>query len=225
MLDLAGVAELFADGSRAAMLDQLMNGESLPVGVLAANAGIAPSTASKHIAKLEAGGLVKVATRGRVREVSIAGADVADAIEAIGRLAEPTRARSLRGVNRMESLRLARSCYDHLAGAAGVALTDALIKHDALQWQGDALVARDSLAWKSLNIDLNAVRDSAGRRMLVRPCLDWTERRPHFAGALGAASLQTMIETGWVRRKPGGRALDITRAGAAGFAKLGADFG
>ena len=214
MLDLADIAGLFADRTRARMLDELMSGGALRAGVLASRARVAPSTASKHLAKLEAGGLVTVTSRGRTREVRLAGPEVAEAIEALGRLAAPRPPRGLREATRMDALRCARSCYDHLAGQTGVRLTDALVASGALRVRdGGFALAPDHPAWARLGVDVAAVREGAGRRPVVRSCLDWTERRPHLAGALGAAVLGALLSDGSVRRLPGGRALAVTPAG------------
>jgi DNA-binding transcriptional ArsR family regulator len=213
MRELSDVAALFADRSRARMLDELMSGGGLPAGVLAARAGIAPSTASKHLAKLEAAGLVTIAAQGRVREVRLAGSAVAEAVETLGRLAESTSPSGLRDVTRMEALRRARTCYDHLAGQLGVSLTEALVDRGALNASDGGLTIGESAAWTDLRIDIDRVRAAAGRRPLARVCLDWTERRPHIAGAIGAAILRSLHENQWVRRRPGGRALSVTPAG------------
>jgi DNA-binding transcriptional ArsR family regulator len=219
--ELSDIAALFADRSRVRMLDELMSAEAVTAGVLAARAGIAPSTASKHLARLEAHGLVTITSRGRTREVRLAGPEVAAAIEALGRLARPAAPSGLRDVNRMTALRHARSCYDHLAGQLGVALTDTLIDHGALRAADGALAAADSDVWPALGIDLAAIRAGAGRRQLARPCPDWTERRPHLAGALGAAVLHSLIGRDWIRRRPGGRALTVTTTGTVALQALG----
>lgn len=223
MRDISAVAGLLANRTRTRMLDELMSGDALPAGVLAARAGVTPSTATKHLAKLEAGGLVTITSRGRVREVRLAGPDVAEVVEVLGRLAQPSHPSGLRQVSRMDALRHARSCYDHLAGEAGVALTDALIARGALQATDAGLAVHESKLWSDLRLNIADVRAAAGRRPLARPCLDWTERRPHLAGALGAAVLQSLHRSGWVRRRPGGRALDVTPTGQICLRALGAE--
>jgi DNA-binding transcriptional ArsR family regulator len=202
------------------MLEELMSDIALPAGVLAARAGVAPSTATKHLAKLQAGGLVTITPRGRLREVRLAGPPVAEAIESLGRLAKPSRATGLRQISRMDSLRRARSCYDHLAGETAIALTDTLTARGALQLTDDGFAVHESNLWSVLGLDIDSVRSHARRRPLARPCLDWTERRPHLAGALGAAILRSLLQHDWVRRRPDGRALEVTRAGHATLATL-----
>jgi len=212
MSELAPVASLVADPTRARILEELLGGVPLPVGALAARAGIAPSTASEHVSKLEAARLVRVQSRGRRREVTLAGPHVAEALEALSRLADPPPPVGLRAVNRREALRHARSCYDHLAGRAGIALADALVERGALtERDGAFAVSGDDELFDALGVDLDGLR--AQRRPLVRACNDWTERRPHVAGALGAALLDGMLTHGWLRRRTDGRALDVTPEG------------
>jgi DNA-binding transcriptional ArsR family regulator len=222
--DLSAVAALLADRTRARILDELMGGVPLPAGALAARVGVAPSTMSGHLAKLEAGGLVAIETRGRRREARIARPEVADAVEALARLAEPARPIGLRAVQRATAMRRARSCYDHLAGVLGVGLADALVERGALVARDGAFALGEGAATElaPLGVDLGALR--AGRRPLVRACADWTERRPHVAGAVGAALLDSLIARGWLARRPDVRALRVTPAGESGLAALGAGF-
>jgi DNA-binding transcriptional ArsR family regulator len=218
--DLADVAALLADRTRARMLDELSGGTPIVAGELARRTGVAASTASEHLALLERGGLIVVDRRGRRREARLATPAVAEALEAISRLADQRRPRGLREANRMEALRRARSCYDHLAGAVGVALTDALVSGGALSRSDGTFTAGDSPHWERLGIDLDALR--AGRRPLARACLDWTERRDHLAGALGAAVLSVCLERRWLERRSADRALLLTPAGTQALRRLGA---
>ncbi len=170
---------------------------------------------SGHLAKLETAGLVVVEARGRRREARLAGPEVAEALEALGRLSRPDDARpiGLRAVNARHALREARSCYDHLAGMAGVALAADLVARGALAERDGAFAVPDGAERfyrDALGIDLGALQ--AARRPRVRACVDWTERRPHVAGALGAALLDALLERGRVRRRRDGRALDVTGA-------------
>jgi len=214
MTDLADVAAALADRTRARMLEELLGGMPLPAGALAARVGVAPSTVSGHLVKLEATGLVTIERSGRRREARLAGPHVAEALEALSRIAGDTaRPIGLRAVNEREALREARSCYDHLAGRAGVALADHLLEQGKLvERDGTFSVppgAREHYR-ERFGIDPAAL---ATRRPLVRACTDWTERRPHLAGALGAALLDAMLEKGWLTRRPGGRALNVTARG------------
>jgi DNA-binding transcriptional ArsR family regulator len=218
---LAAVAAVLGDRTRARILDELLCGVPLPAGALAARVGVAPSTVSGHLGKLEAAGLVAVEARGRRREVRLAGADVAEALEALARLAPPDPAPvGLRAVTRQAQLRHARSCYDHLAGQLGVALTAALVARGALARADGALSVPDDGAavYAELGVDVAALR--AGRRPLVRACPDWTERRAHVAGALGAALLSALLARGWLERCRGSRALRVTPAGRPALAAL-----
>jgi len=218
MADLAAVAALIADPSRAAMLDALMGGETLTAGALAHRAGVAPSTASEHLARLEGGGLVASERRGRARHVRLAGAEVARALEALAAIAPQRRAAGLKAWHHGEALRAARSCYDHLAGVAGVALADALVERGVLE-PGDggfAITAAGQGALAGFGVDVATVLGA--RRATARACLDWSERRPHVAGALGAALLDELLRRRWLHRRPDGRALVVTPAGATGLA-------
>lgn len=220
--DLAAVAALIAEPSRAAMLDALTGGAPMTAGSLARLAGVAPSTATEHLARLERGGLVVSERRGRSRHVRLAGPEVARALEALAAIAPLKRPAGLKAWHHGEALRAARSCYDHLAGVAGVALADALVERGVLE-PGEgafAITPAGDRALSRFGLDMDAVRGA--RRATVRACLDWSERRPHVAGALGAALFDELLRRCWLRRRPDGRALTLTPAGAAGLAS---DFG
>ena len=217
--DLAPIGALLGDPSRARMLDALMSGRALTAGELARAAGVVPSTASEHLGRLQGGGLVEVIVQGRHRYYRLAGADVAAALEAVSHIAPPLPVKSLRQAGRARALAYARTCYDHLAGVCGVEL------HDALHTRG-WLTAGYEVTTDGVNgfagwgIDIAAVH--ARRRTFLRPCLDWTERRPHLAGGLAAAVSDRFLDLGWfVRRANDSRALRLTDAGTAGLAALG----
>ncbi len=212
MSALADVAAAIADRTRARMLEELLAGPPLPAGALAVRVGVAPSTVSGHLARLEAAGLVKVTAAGRRREAQLAGPHVAEALEALRRLAgDDPRPIGLREVNGRAALREARSCYDHLAGRAGVALAADLVSRGALTDDFTVPAGAESYYRDAFGVDIAAL---TGRRPLVRACTDWTERRPHVAGALGAALLTSMLSRGWLSRRPDGRALNVTALGA-----------
>jgi DNA-binding transcriptional ArsR family regulator len=211
--DIAAVAAAIGHPARGAMLTGLFGGRALPASELASAARVSRSTASAHLAQLVDTGLVGVERQGRHRYHRLASAEVAEALETLAAVAPPRPVRSLRDSGRARAERAARSCYDHLAGALGVAVTDGLCDAGALERSSLALVDAGSL--RALGVDVPDVR--AARRPLTRSCLDWSERRPHLAGALGAAVLDALLERGWVRRRPGGRALVVTPAGAAGL--------
>jgi hypothetical protein len=155
--------------------------------------------------------------RGRERRYALASPEVAEALEVMARLAPAAAVRSLRGADRGLALRGARTCYDHLAGRLGVAVTEALVAQGALV-PGDgafALTLDGELVFAALGVDVGAARGR--RRSFARACLDWSERRPHLAGALGAGLADALLARGWLRRRPGDRALDITAEGRAGL--------
>jgi DNA-binding transcriptional ArsR family regulator len=213
--DFAAVASLLGHPARSAMVDALMGGEALTAGELARAAGVGAPTASEHLGRLVDGGLVTVVAQGRHRYHRIATPEVAGALEALAAICPPTPVRSLRASSRRDRLRHARTCYDHLAGVVGVALADAL---RARRWTrvadgGDGgvdLTPAGEAGLVAAGVDVAGAR--AARRAFARPCLDWTERRPHLAGALGAAIATAALDAGWIRRVDG-RAVAVTDAG------------
>ncbi|HEU5037115.1 MAG TPA: winged helix-turn-helix domain-containing protein [Nocardioides sp.] len=219
--DLAATGALIGDPSRARMLDALMGGRALTAGELARAAGIGASTASEHLARLRHGGLVEVVAQGRHRYYRIAGPDVGAALEALSHVAPPRPVRSMRQAGHARALAFARTCYDHLAGTCGVALHDALLAHEWLTAAYDVTPA-GTAGLAGWGVDVEAARSR--RRSFARPCLDWTERRPHLAGALAAGIADGLVERGWfVRRAADSRALRLTDAGRAGLVDLGCE--
>lgn len=213
----AAVAALLAEPSRLAMLELLLDGGEHPLAELASVAAVGSPTASGHLRRLEAGGLVVSRRAGRERLVRLAGPAVAHAHEALSALAAPRPARGLRAWTRHEQLRAARTCYDHLAGRLGVAIADAARAGGALD--GDFELADGAGAWFArLGVELDALR--ADRRPLLRVCTDWTERREHLAGGLGAAVCSAALARDWVVRRSGTRAVEVTPQGAAAFRRL-----
>jgi len=216
--DLASVGALLAEPARAKVLLALADGRSLPASVLASEAGIAPSTASHHLARLVSGGLLSCVTRGRHRYFALAGPDVAELLEAAARVAPTRPVTSLREGTRAHALRYARRCYDHLAGRVGVAVAEAL---EARRF----LVASDSVftvtaAGVSAFADLGVPAD-AGET--ARTCRDWTEQRSHIAGPLGRALLFALLERGWLEPELRTRALRVPPAGEDGLRRLGVE--
>jgi DNA-binding transcriptional ArsR family regulator len=207
--DLAAVGALLAEPARARVLLALVDGRSLAASVLASEAGVAPSTASHHLARLVDAGLISVASRGRHRYYTLAGAQVAQLIEAVARVAPPQPITSLRQGTRSHALRYARRCYDHLAGRLGVAVTDALQEHGSIlasDGVGYTVTTRGASTLTDLGVDTHAGD-------VVRSCLDWTEQRNHIAGELGGALMSRMLELGWLARHERTRALHLTDAG------------
>jgi DNA-binding transcriptional ArsR family regulator len=214
--DLSTVADLMT-AHRATMLLALLGGRPLTAGELAGRAGISASLASSHLSKLLDGGLVSVEQEGRRRHYRLAGRRVAEVIEAMLTIAPSRAPAGLRESKRGSALRGARTCYDHLAGELGVALTDSL-EHQRLIEPADAsyaLTTAGERRLESLGISVAALRIQ--RRAFSRPCLDWTERRPHLAGAVGAAIAEHVMAQRWVARVPGTRALRVTDDGRRGF--------
>ncbi|MEW5421200.1 ArsR/SmtB family transcription factor [Amorphus sp. 3PC139-8] len=217
----AEIASLAGDPARAAMLHALMDGRALTASELAGVAGVTPQTASGHLARLSEAGLLAVEKQGRHRYYRLASAMVAQMVESLMQVASalaPTR-RVATGP-RDAALRTARTCYDHIAGRLGVALADGLVTAGHVDLASDGgLVTDQGLAFFSdLGIDL--ATETSGRRttrVLCRPCLDWSERRPHLAGRVGAALCDLSLASGWIRKVDGSRALRVTRKGEAAF--------
>jgi DNA-binding transcriptional ArsR family regulator len=217
--DIAPVAALLGDPARARMAQALHDGRALPAGELARRARIAASTASEHLARLVDAGLLAVERTGRHRYYRLASLEVAHAIEALAAIAPPARPRTLREATIGDALAEARTCYDHLAGRLGVALAEALVARGAVEDRGDAFVLGPGATVLLEQLGIDSL--SKGRPPVLR-CLDWSERRPHVAGALGAALCARALEAGWVERLPTSRAVRVTPAGRRAFASLGA---
>jgi len=214
---LAEIAALFGDPTRAGIVTSLWDGRARPAGELARLAGVTPATASGHLARLVEGGVLRVEPRGRHRYYRIAGPGVADALETLGQLLSPKVASPANGVP--EPLAQARMCYDHVAGRLGVGITEALLERRLLQWreQSFALSTAGRRWFERNGVDVGALE--RGRRPLLRGCLDWTERREHLGGALGAALAMHLLERDWIRRERGSRALLVTREGRTGLSR------
>lgn len=232
--DVAAVASLVGEPSRAGVLMALADGRALPPSSLAIATGLSRPAISAHLTKLVAGGLLRVEQSGRHRYYRLAGPEVADLIESLARLAPATPIRSLRQSTRARALRAGRTCYDHLAGTLGVAVTAALVAHRALttvdgrpdveRRHNDPLSGstisvfrlgdKASEVFDRLGVDLPGLQDSAARRPLIRSCIDWSEQRHHVSGRLGAAVATALSDNGWLTRGPQ-RAVVVTDRGAA----------
>jgi DNA-binding transcriptional ArsR family regulator len=234
--DIAAVGALLGDRARTRILAALGDGRALAASVLAAEAGVAASTASEHLTKLVDGGLLACERHGRHRYYRMAGPDVARLLEAMARLAPPAPVTSLREGTRAHALRVARTCYDHLAGRVGTGLMAAMIdgglieggdgvyrprvaRRDRLSAAGRdvdyLLTDRGADVLSTLGVDLDGA--AASRRPFLRYCVDWSEQRHHLAGALGAAVHDRLVELGWIRPLPQGRAVWLTPEGARGL--------
>jgi DNA-binding transcriptional ArsR family regulator len=218
--NIAFVANLLADPSRAAMCLALAGGEARPAGELAARAGVSAQTASNHLAKLIAGRILRVEQQGRWRYYRLAGADVGHAVEALAVVApplpHPLAVDGMAGDARR--LKNARTCYSHLAGRLGVALADALIRKRWLEddGRGYRLTPTGTRSLRALGIDVVVRPPQAA----ARRCLDWTERRPHVAGPVGTGLAKVALDRGWVRRLRRTRAVAVTPPGRAQLEKV-----
>lgn len=215
--DIAPIAALVGDPARANMLTALLDGRALTAGELANEAGVTAQTASSHLAKLEAGGLVARLKQGRHRYFRLADHDVADMIETLMGVAARAGHLRARPGPADPALRKARVCYDHLAGEMGVAMLDALVAKRRLAARTLKLTSDGEEFLHGFGIDV--VNLASSRRPMCRPCLDWSMRRAHLAGALGAGLLERMLELGWAKRARGSRAILFTSEGERAFAK------
>jgi DNA-binding transcriptional ArsR family regulator len=229
--DIAALGSVLADERRCRILMALGDGRALPASVLADEAGVAASTASEHLRRLQAAGLVRVERHGRHRYFRLAGPQVGELLEVLSRLAPPAPVRSLREGTKAEALRTARTCYDHLAGQLGVALMDALLEQGVLAGGDGRRRPGERLAAPGREVDYRLTDAGAGRlrelgvdldalprrRPAIRYCVDWSEQRHHLAGAIGAALTARMFDLGWIRRARTSRAVRITDRGRAGL--------
>lgn len=239
---LAALAALLADPTRAAFCSALLDGRAWTAGELARAAGVAPSTASEHLSRLIAGGLLSEDRQGRHRYVRLASPAVATLIEDLtvfaetgpeaagatagGSSAGPARRpgpapRTLREATRQSAEARARTCYDHLAGRLGVAVAEALLDRGLVSDRAGLAVTERGHAWLAeQRIELPPRSGRPGGRPVVRSCLDWTERRSHLGGALGAALCRTALDRAWVERIGSGRALRVTPDGGRALREL-----
>jgi DNA-binding transcriptional ArsR family regulator len=214
------IAALIGDPARGNMLTRLMNGQALTAGELAREAGVSPATASGHLAQLLDGGLLHVEKQGRHRYYRLAGAEIATAIEALMDVAEHAGEQRVRPGPRDAEMRQARICYDHLAGERGVELFSRLTAGKLITLGDDevAITARGERCFEAFGIDIGALK--AARRPACRICLDWSERRPHLAGGLGAAVLDRLFDLRWAYRVAGTRIIRFTPLGYSKFERL-----
>jgi DNA-binding transcriptional ArsR family regulator len=219
---ISSLGYLLADPGRSAMLLALLEGRALPAGELARAAAVSAQSASAHLAKLSKGGLITVQRDGRCRYYKLAGPRVANALEALGAISTVHPAAKYIRSRADESMLLARSCYDHLAGRVGVALTETMQKQRIIVAEGERdyrVTARGADWLGELGINMESLQ--RGKRNFARQCLDWTERRPHVSGALGAALMQHFLDEGWLARRRESRALRVTQRGQRSFIALG----
>ena len=222
---LAEIAALIGDVARANMLSALMDGRALSAGELAFHAGVGAPTTSGHLAKLTEAKILAVEKQGRHRYYRLATPAVAEALEALMSLVAVGPKRHRPTGPRDEAMRAARTCYDHLAGRLGVAIADSLVARDLVRLaDGAGLVTPEGDRFLcDFGIDLSRRPGrgrEAGGRPLCRTCLDWSERRPHLAGRLGAALCDHLLRKGWIERVKDSRAIAVTPTGSAGFAAV-----
>jgi DNA-binding transcriptional ArsR family regulator len=233
--DIASVAALIGERARARVMLALLDGRALPAGVLAAEAGVAASTASEHLAQLVDAGLLTVTRQGRSRYFRLAGPPVAEALEALARISAPEPIRSLRQGTRAHALRRARTCYNHLAGRLGVAVMSAMLDQDLLvggdgrhrpdEAAADRLAAPGTDLTYRLTTQRREILSDFGldlvvlsrSKPMIRYCVDWSEQRHHLAGTLGAALTRRLFDLDWIRHINQRRAVVLTDAGRQGL--------
>jgi DNA-binding transcriptional ArsR family regulator len=214
---IAEIAALAGDPARANILSALLDGRAMTASELAFAAHVTPQTASAHLGKLTEAGLISATPSGRHRYFRLSSAKVADMLETIAAVAIDSRPRFRPLTRQAAALRDARVCYDHLAGRLGVAVADAMIRRGyiVLEDEGGHLTDSGLRYLHDLGIDLFVA--GKGRKRMCRACLDWTERRPHIGGAIGAALAERWLALGWIARAKDSRAVTITKAGERGF--------
>lgn len=219
--DLSVPARALGDPARARMVTALLGGRSVPASELAREAGVAASTASEHLRVLLDAGLVTVDQRGRNRFFRLASVEAARAVEALQAISPAAPVRSLRSHRISEELRAGRTCYDHLAGELGLRVTDLLVANGIIPMlePGGVVMSPATVPGGDM-AELLGVRMPQGSRPWARGCLDWSGRRPHVAGQVGADALLALERRGWVERRKGSRAARLTEAGLGGFERL-----
>ena len=220
------IAALVGDPARANMLMALMTGRALTASELAVQAGITPQTASSHLAKLEAGGLIEQEKQGRHRYFRLSDPDVASLLEGLEGVAARAGHMRVRTGPKDPALRRARICYDHLAGDLGVQMLDSMKKQRLLRQSKQAIeLTSEGKRFLADSLQISAETLTHPRRPLCKACLDWSERRHHLAGTLGAAMMTRFTELKWAARDtaPGSRVVNFTRSGEKRFAALFGD--
>lgn len=218
--DVAALAALLADETRAAFLIALLDGRAWTAGELARHAHVAASTASGHLGKLVAGGLLTEERQGRHRYVRLADESAAQLVETLAAHAGPGQApppHTLRASSARSAMARGRTCYDHLAGRLGIAITEAMTTRGLLRQDTGFALTGDGLGWFR---GLGIVLEPAARRPVARACLDWTERRPHLAGRAGAELCRHALDAGWCVRIGSERAVKVTPDGERALAEL-----
>jgi len=218
--DIARIANLVGDPARANMLTALMGGTALTASELALEAGVGLPTASSHLAKLMAGGLLKLSAQGRHRYYALAGTQVAAMLESITGVAATVGPQRVRPGTRDKAMREARVCYDHLAGDLAVAMFDGFMAQGILVRSDDQLALGRHAHGFFADRGIDVASLSGLRRPICRACLDWSVRRSHLAGSLGSAILEKAFSEKWARREPGSRAVAFSPRGRQAFASM-----
>lgn len=220
--DLAKLAALLADRTRAEICLALLDGRARTAHELARHAGVAPSTTTEHLNRLVAGGLLVERRQGRHRYVQLAGPHVAELLESLAAQVPPARTgpATLRSVTASAALARGRTCYDHLAGRLGVAVTDAMVVNGLLDDDNGFALTGTGLSWLTGDLGVDPAELRKTRRPLARACLDWTERRSHLAGVAGAHICRRFQDNQWIRRVGSGRAVRVTPAGEGALRRL-----
>ncbi|MFJ7732856.1 ArsR/SmtB family transcription factor [Lysinibacillus sp. NPDC097231] len=218
--NIAEIASLLGETSRATMLASLMDGRFHTASELAYMAAIKPQTASFHLAKLVEGKLVKVEQQGRHRYFQLAGSEIAQLLESFLAISPPPEVRSLKQSSQIKLLQDARTCYDHLAGKLGIQLTDSLVTAGYLKLEEKQflITSKGVKFFTDFGLDLDDLKRK--RRSFSHACLDWSERRYHLAGALGHGLLTHLLHLEWITRIPSIRAIKITEKGRTGFKEV-----
>ncbi|MEJ3720839.1 winged helix-turn-helix domain-containing protein [Paenibacillus polymyxa] len=218
--NVAMIASLVSEPSRAAILTALLDGRFHTASELAHMAGIKPQTASFHLAKMTEAQVVTVEKQGRHRYYGIQDPEVAQVMESLLSIAPPVPIKSFKQASENEAIRLARTCYDHVAGHLGVQIMSFFIQRRILSEDQDGLhiTQQGEIFFADFQIDLKNTRQK--RRSFSHKCLDWSERRHHLAGALGSALLDRLFELHWVEHLPTTRAIRITAEGKRGFKEV-----
>jgi DNA-binding transcriptional ArsR family regulator len=214
-LELANLAGLLADPTRAAFCLALLDGRAWTASELAAHAGVAASTTSEHLTRLTEGGLLVQRRQGRHRYVQLAGPRVAQLLEDLSAHLGPVpeQPSGLRAATANAALARGRTCYDHFAGRLGVAITDAMTSAGLLDQDNGFALTDAGRGWLADELGTDPAKQRTGRRPLARECLDWTERRSHLAGVAGAEICRFCLDRAWVVRIGSGRAVRVTRDG------------
>lgn len=218
-MELSNVLTLLGNPARMAIAWAVIGGDALPASELAYRAGVTPQTASHHLARMVDGGLLAVERCLRYRYYRLASPAIAEIIEGLMALSDPPVLKDRPDRATVDRLRIARSCYDHLAGSLAVALADALQRKGwlDLQERDYQVTALGENGLVAFGLDVPALRHQ--QRLFARRCIDWSERRPHIGGALGAALMTRFQESGWIRKNPGDRKIWVSSAGQQGLWK------